>query len=67
MRAPTKRLPSNAVRTGAFNSARFKGCERTEFNVLIGELPERERSRFCQDRKIFAEEIADAIHAIDAV
>ena len=45
----------------------FHGCERAEFDVLLEELPERERSRFCKDRKIFAAEIADGIHAIEAV
>jgi HD-like signal output (HDOD) protein len=45
----------------------FHGCERTEFNLLIEELPERERSRFCKDAKVLAAEIADGIHAIEAV
>ena len=45
----------------------FHGCELTDFNALIEELPERERGRFCQDRKMLAAEIADGIHAIEAV
>ena len=45
----------------------FHGCERTDFNLLIEELPERERSRFCKESKVLATEIADGIHAIEAV
>jgi putative nucleotidyltransferase with HDIG domain len=45
----------------------FPGCEKTEFDELIDELPERERSRFCMDRMTLAAEIADGIHAIESV
>lgn len=45
----------------------FHGCERAEFEVLVEGLPERERSRFCKDRKMLAAEIADGIHAMEAV
>ncbi len=45
----------------------FRGCERAEFEAVIGVLPERERSRFCQDRQTLAAEIADGIHAIESV
>jgi putative nucleotidyltransferase with HDIG domain len=45
----------------------FPGCEKAEFDVLIDELPERERSRFCMDRMTLAAEIADGIHAIESV
>ena len=45
----------------------FNGCEREEFEILIEELPERERSRFCMDGETLAAEIADGIHAIEAV
>ena len=47
--------------------AAFHGCERSDFNLLVEQLPERERNRFCKDRKMLAEEIADGIHAIEAV
>jgi HD-like signal output (HDOD) protein len=45
----------------------FHGCERTEFDAIIEELPERERKRFCKDRRMLAMEIADGIHAIEVV
>ena len=45
----------------------FPGCETAEYEALTDELPERERSRFCMDRKTLAAEISDGIHAIEAV
>jgi hypothetical protein len=45
----------------------FHGCEKGEFEALAEELPERERSRFCMDRMTLEAEIADGIHAIEAV
>jgi hypothetical protein len=45
----------------------FQGCEKAEFAALIEELPQRERSRFCMDRITLAAEIAEGIHAIEAV
>jgi HD-like signal output (HDOD) protein len=45
----------------------FHGCDRAEFDVLIDELPERERSRFGHNRKTLAAEIADSVHAIEAL
>ena len=45
----------------------FQGCETAEFETLVNELPERERSRFCADRKTLAAEISDGIHAIEVV
>jgi HD-like signal output (HDOD) protein len=45
----------------------FHGCERAEFDALMDALPMRERSRFCKDRQTLAAEIADGIHAIEAV
>jgi len=45
----------------------FQGCEKGEFEALVQELPERERIRFCRDRMTLAAEIADGIHAIEAV
>jgi len=45
----------------------FHGCERGEFNALVEELPERERGRFCGDRKMLAEEVTHGVHAIEVV
>jgi putative nucleotidyltransferase with HDIG domain len=47
--------------------AAFPNCEKAEFAVLLEELPERERSSLGMDRAILAAEIADGIHAIEAV
>ena len=45
----------------------FPGCEKAEFDALIGKVPEADRGRFCQDRQTLAMEIANGIHATEAV
>ena len=45
----------------------FPGCEKAEFDALMGKVPEADRGRFCQDRQTLATEIANGIHAIEAV
>lgn len=45
----------------------FDGCEAVEFDMLLNELPERERKHFCQDRVVLAAEIVAGVHAIESV
>ena len=45
----------------------FHGCECAEFDVLVDELPDRERSRFCIDRATLKAQVSDGIHAIEAM
>lgn len=43
----------------------FPGCEVTPYNVLLEELPERERLLFMVSREELASEVADGIHAVE--
>ena len=45
----------------------FRECEKGDFETLLEELPERERIRLRIERGTLAAEIAEAIHAIEAV
>ncbi|HVN94342.1 MAG TPA: HDOD domain-containing protein [Terracidiphilus sp.] len=51
----------------AIGFAAFSGCETMEYQKLVEELPEAERTKFHPDAEELKREIAEGIHAIESV
>ncbi|MGB7267633.1 MAG: HDOD domain-containing protein [Terracidiphilus sp.] len=63
----TELVKVSCAMAGAVGYGAFPGCDSATFDVLLDELPARERRRFQADPETLRQQIAESIHAIESV